>query len=93
MKHSLFFFILWFQNISRLPTVHSSVPIALHQLIQVKPGEEIVLNLQGFDEDKDEVRCPLYYTTVSHILDRAHERHFMEVYCILLSHTIVLHEI
>jgi hypothetical protein len=30
-------------------------PIALHQLIQVEEGEEVVINLSGFDADHIEV--------------------------------------
>jgi hypothetical protein len=52
-----FSFFLLLQFFTSLQIIHANHnPIALHQLIQVEEGDELVIHLSGFDADEDEVR-------------------------------------
>ena len=42
----------------------ASPPLALHQLVEVEPGGEVVLKLHGLDFEGDDVRYIYIYTYI-----------------------------
>ncbi len=67
----IFFSILW-------ETCIGTPPLALHQLVEVEPGGEVVLKLNGLDVDGDkvshfQVRTLIFYVYSMKVSTQTHE--------------------